>query len=527
MSDAYLRWLLTQRGVSRREFMARAAAVGVTSAMASALFTQSARAQTPKKGGTLIIGVDGGSSSDSLDPGTYSSSYMQVVGHQFGNCLVEIDSKGQAIPELAESWEAKPGATEWVFKLRKGVTFHNGKEMTAKDVVYSLNHHRGEGSKSGAAGVMKPITDIKETGPHEITVTLNSGNADLPYVMGDFHLLIIPEGTPFDAGLGTGPFVRESFDPGSRTVMKRNPNYWKSGHGHVDVVETLAINDMTARTSALQSGSIHIMNRVDPKLVETLKKNAQIQIFEIAGGGHYTFPMRCDTAPFDNNDLRLALKYAINREDLVKRILRGHGRVGNDHPVPSYDRFYAADIPQRAYDPDKAAFHYKKSGHSGDIELTVAENAFVGAVDAAQIFQQHAAKAGIPLKVQRVSSDGYWTDVWMKAPFCASYWNGRSTADLMLSVAYQSDAPWNDTFWKRPDFDKLLTAARAELDDAKRRQMYHDLQQMIVEDGGVIIPMFNNFIDAGHASVKGFTPSPAFEMGGLRMAEQVWLESSS
>jgi len=335
MSDAYLRWLLTQRGVSRREFMTRAAAVGVTSAMASALFTQSARAQTPKKGGTLIIGVDGGSSSDSLDPGTYSSSYMQVVGHQFGNCLVEIDSKGQAIPELAESWEAKPGATEWVFKLRKGVTFHNGKEMTAKDVVYSLNHHRGEGSKSGAAGVMKPITDIKETGPHEITVTLNSGNADLPYVMGDFHLLIIPEGTPFDAGLGTGPFVRESFDPGSRTVMKRNPNYWKSGHGHVDVVETLAINDMTARTSALQSGSIHIMNRVDPKLVETLKKNAQIQIFEIEGGGHYTFPMRCDTAPFDNNDLRLALKYAINREDLVKRVLRGHGRSATTIRCPA------------------------------------------------------------------------------------------------------------------------------------------------------------------------------------------------
>jgi peptide/nickel transport system substrate-binding protein len=290
-------------------------------------------------------------------------------------------------------------------------------------------------------------------------------------------------------------------------------------------VETVAINDPTARLSALQSGAIHLMNRVDPKIVENLRRNPKLQVFEISGTGHYTFPMRCDTPPYDNNNLRLALKYAIDREDLVKIIMRGHGKIGNDQPVASFDRFFAADIPQRPYDPDKGAYYFKKSGYTGSLALSVSDAAFVGAVDAAQLFQQHAAKAGIKIDVQREPSDGYWTNVWMKKPFCASYWNGRSTPDLQFSIAYASDAVWNDAFWKRPDFDKLLLGARGELDETKRRQMYHDLQLMIVDDGGQIIPMFNNFIDAGRAEVKGFRPSPAFEFAGLRAAEQVWLES--
>jgi peptide/nickel transport system substrate-binding protein len=511
-------------GIGRRDFMTLAGALGVGTALGTTLLGGPARAATPKKGGHLIIGLDGAGAGDSIDPATYTATYMQAAGLQFYNTLTEVDEKGKVQPSLAESWEAKPGATEWVVKLRKGVQFHNGKEMKPADVIYSINHHRKEDSQSAAKALLATVSDIKATGDNEITITLSSGNADLPYLLSDYHLGVAPEGAPFD-GLGTGAFILENFEPGVRTLAKRNPNYWNSANrGHVDSTEVLAINDPTARASGLQSGSLHLINRADPKIVAVLQKNPNVQILEISGAGHYCFPMRCDTAPFDNKDLRLALKYAIDRDEIVKKVLRGHGKIGNDHPIPSFDPFYSADIPQRPYDPEKAKFHMQKSGFSGTIPLSVSDGAFTGAVDAAQIYQANAAKAGMKLEVVREPADGYWKNVWMQKPFCASYWGGRPTADLQLSIAYVSDAPWNESFWKRPDFDKLVVAARAELDQAKRKQMYHDLQMMVVDDGGEIIPMFNNFIDAASKKVQGFIPAPTLELSGLRAAEKVWLE---
>ncbi len=510
--------------MNRREFLVRAAALGVSTALASNFLATAALAEEPKKGGHLIIGLNGASAADSLDPATYTATFAQVVGQQIYNQLTEVDKDVKVQPALAESWEAKPGAKEWIVKLRKGVTFHNGKTMTAADVVYSYNHHRAKDSKSAAKSLLTAFTDIKATDPNEITFTLDAGNADLPYILSDYHLCIVPEGNNFTDGIGTGMFVLESNEPGVRVRTKLNPNKWRTDRGFVDSVETIAINDTTARVNALISGSAHIINRVDPKTVGLLKSRPQVQIQEISGGAHYTFPMRCDTAPFDNADLRLALKYAVDREAIVKTVLLGHGKVGNDQPIASFDPNYSADIPQYKFDPEKAKFHLKKSGHTGPVVLTVSDGAFTGAVDAAQVFQASAAKAGIELQLDRVPADGYWDNVWLKKPFCASYWDGRPTADQMLTVVYKSDAPWNESFWKRPDFDKLLLEARSELDAAKRKTMYHDLETMVHDDSGVILPMFNNTIDATSTKVKGFVPLNTLQMSGYKAAEKVWLE---
>jgi peptide/nickel transport system substrate-binding protein len=159
------------------------------------------------------------------------------------------------------------------------------------------------------------------------------------------------------------------------------------------------------------------------------------------------------------------------------------------------------------------------------VTLQVSEAAFTGATDAATLYQQAAGKAGVTLEVKREPSDGYWDNIWMKAPFCASYWGGRPTADQMLSIAYLSSAKWNDSAWKRPDFDKLVVAARAELDQAKRKQLYVDAQTMIHQDGGVLIPMFIDYLEAGNKKVKGMAPHPMFDFSGARLAEKVWLDT--
>jgi peptide/nickel transport system substrate-binding protein len=511
--------LLSHEGLRRRDFMERAGALGLSTALASS-FAGKAFAQAPQKGGHLKLGIDSAGATDSLDPATYTANYMQVVGYQWGNCLAELDEDARVIPELAESWETTDNAVTWVFKLRKGVQFHNGKEFTAADAAYSINHHRGEGSKSGAAGILQPIKEVKATDTHELTVMLEGGNADMPYLLADYHVLMVPDGSDFTKPIGTGAFIVESFEPGVRTLSKRSPNYWKEGRGHADSVETLALNDLTARTSALQTGAVHFVNRLDPKTVDLLKRMPRMQVFDVPSAGHYCFPMRCDMPPFDNVDLRLAMKYGIDREDLVSKILRGYGKIGNDQPIPEFDPFYSADVPQRSYDPEKAKFHFEKSGHSGPVAIHVADAAFTGAVDAATLMKEHLAKADITLQLVREPSDGYWSSVWMVKPFCASYWGGRPTADLMFSVAYHSNAAWNESFWKRPKFDELLAAARAEIDTGRRKQMYHDLQVMVVEDGGELIPMFNNFLFGGTDKVAGFVPSPV--LTGLRCAEQLY-----
>lgn len=511
--------------LNRRRFMQSAALLGISTTAIGGVLTKAAIAEEPIKGGHLILGLNGAGTSDTLNPGNYTATFMQVVGHQLYNTLIELDAKNLPVPALAESWEAKPGAKEWVIKLHSGVTFSNGKTLTPADVIYTLNFHGKKDSTSAAKPLVGAIQDMKATGANEVTFTLASPDADFPYTLADYHLCIGPEGSTFLDGVGTGPFLLDKLEPGVRSLTHKNPNYWRTDRAFVDSVETLAINDTTARVSALLSGSVHLINRVDPKGVGLLEKNPKLQVFEIAGAAHYTFPMRCNMKPFDNNDVRLAMKYALDREKLLKLVLDGHGKIGNDIPVPSYDPFFSTDIPQRPYDPDKAKFHMKKSGYDGPIVFSVSDGAFTGAADAAQIFQQSAQKSGINMQLEQVPADSYWDDTWLKKPLCASYWDGRPTEDSIFSVVYKSGAPWNESAWSNPQFDKILVEARAELDVAKRKTMYHDLQKLVYDDCGELISMFNNTIDAGSSKVKGFVQKPILQLGGYRAPEQVWLES--
>jgi peptide/nickel transport system substrate-binding protein len=233
--------------------------------------------------------------------------------------------------------------------------------------------------------------------------------------------------------------------------------------------------------------------------------------------------MRTDTPPFDNPDVRLALKYAINREEMVKRILHGYGTVGNDFPINDAYPLFPDDIPQRQYDPVQAAFHLRKSGHTGPILLRTSDAAFAGAVDAATLYQQHASRCGIELQIKREPADGFFNNVWNVEPFVASYWGGRPVQDLMYSVGYKSDADWNETRWVRPAFDRMLIQARGELDETKRRAIYRDMAMLVRDDGGAIIPMFSNFIDATATNVRGYVRDGAMELSNGLAPIRCWL----
>ncbi len=507
--------------------MVRATALGVTAGHASAFWTASAKAATPNKGGKLRIGIGHGSTTDTLDPATYTDSYMQFVGYGLRNHLTEVSNTNEITPELAESWEAADDAATWTFKLRKGVEFHNGKTLDADDVVASINHHRGEDSKSAAKAILASIENVKADGKDTVVFKLSGGSADFPYLVSDYHVAIMPaKDGKLDphSGVGTGGYVLQSYDPGVRTALKRNPNYWKSGKAHFDEAEALVITDVTARTNALTTGEIDAMDRVDLKTAHLLKRNKNIVIQETSGTQHYTFAMHTDIAPFDNNDVRLALKFGIDREALLKTILRGHGVLGNDHPIGQSNFYHASDLPQRAYDPDKAKFHLNKAGLSSlKVDLSAADAAFAGAVDAAVLYKEHAAKVGIEINVVREPNDGYWSNVWLKKPWSAVYWGGRPTEDWMFSTAYAEGVAWNDSHFSHERFNELLKAARAELDQAKRRETYFEMQKIVSDEGGVIIPMFANYVFAlsdkiGHDEKMGADK----DLDGTKGMERWW-----
>jgi len=514
--------------IDRRQFITSLLAAGVVLPTAMTMASD-VMAATPKKGGHFKYGVAHGSTTDSLDPGTYENGMMTGTGYLYGNNLTIVNNKGKLEPELAESYESSDAKT-WVFKLRSGVEFHNAKTLTAEDVIASFNHHRGEESKSAGKGLLKAITSMKADG-NSVVFELDAANADFPYIVSDYHLLIKPsKDGKIDAtdGLGTGGYVIEKFEPGVRTVAKRNPNYFKSDAAFFDSVEFISLIDLTARQNALMNGEVHAIDRVDPKTVALMARNPNIEILEKTGTLHYTFPMRVDAAPFDNFDLRMALKLAVNRQELVDKILLGHGALGNDHPISPATSFYAADIPQRQFDPDKAAEHYKKSGHSGKIQLSTSDAAFAGAVDAAQLVAASAKQAGIDIEVIREPKDGYWSNVWNKKPWCACYWGGRPTSDWMYASAYVDSTEWNDTAWKSGDavkrFNELVIAARAELDEAKRAAMYKETQEILRDDGGALIPMFANYIMGVSKKVAhGEDVAANWEMDGYRAAERWWL----
>jgi len=512
--------------MSRRDFMGRAAALGFAAPFATQLLGSTARAN-PVKGGHLILGLNGGASTDSLDPALATSTVMHNVNFGWGEALVITDPKdGTAQPWLAESWEASADAKKWAFKIRKGVTFSNGKEMTVDDVVATLKRHSDENAKSGALGIMKSIGQSFRADGDNVVFELESGDADLPYLLSDYHLLIQPNGglDGTEAGIGTGPYAVEANEPGVRHVLKRRSDHWMSDYAWYDSFEVLVINDLTARVAALTSGKVHAINRVDPKTIDLLTKAPGLQINNVSGRGHYVFICHVDTAPFDNNDLRLALKYAMDRKEMVDKILRGYGSVGNDFPINAAYALFPDSIPQREFDLDKAKFHYKKSGHDGTpIVLRTSDAAFNGAESAAVLFQQTCAAAGIPIDVKREPADGYWSNVWNVQPFCTSYWGGRPTQAQMYAVAYKSDADWNDTRWKRPEFDAMLVQARAEIDPAKRKQIFTDMGMMLHDEGGLILPMFNDFVDASTDKLQGVLTDPSQPMSNGLIASRSWL----
>jgi peptide/nickel transport system substrate-binding protein len=488
---------VTKGKLSRRDFMQYAMAGGMTLAAAGTLFTAAARAEA-KPGGHFRAGLGHGATTDSFDPARFANGMDFAWGKSLtGAPLVRINAKGGVDPYLAESVESSDGAKKWVFKLRKGVTFHNGKSLTADDVVGTINYHNAADSKSPAKAYLTGVASVKADGPETVVFELKGADAGFPANLANyqFPILSVTDGKADVSGLGAGPYVLDGFEPGVRAHFKKNPNAFAPGN--FDEITQLSIIDPAARTNAYLSGEVDFIDRADLKTIDLLKNAPDTALYNVSGWEQLTAPMFTDTAPFDKVEVRQALKWAINRQELVDKVLFGYGKAGNDNGLASTMEFATTPEPVYTYDPDKAKSLLKKAGMEGlKVDLSAADAAFAGSVDAALLMAEHAKAAGIEINVVREPNDGYWNNVWLKKSWCHCYWGGRPTADAMFSVAMAGDAAWNDTKWKNPRFNELLLAARAETDAPKRAAMYAEMQQILHDDGGWMTLMYSNYVGA-------------------------------
>ena len=509
--------------LSRRGFIKRAGATGLILPAASGILAMAgpAHAQEPSRGGWLRIAQ--GNTDDTLEPVGMTDTADAIYGNCVYQRLTRLLSSLEVEGDAAEEWSVNDAASEWVFKLRSGLTFHNGQNVTAADVVESLQRHIAEGSESPAKALLSTVTEISAPDPMSVKIVMSSGNADLPVIMSDYHLSIHPAGfTDFANAIGSGPFKVMEFVPGQRVVLERFENYYEDGKPYLDGLDFIPVPDANATISTLLAGDVDLIYDVPSFAVEQLDANEAVNLHNTPTGAFTNMVMMVDRAPTDNADFRKGVKHALDRELVLNQVFKGIGTISADTPIGPTYKYWCPDVKPAEYDLDKAKFHFDKAGVSA-FDLHTAETAGSSANDIALTFQQ-SAKGAADVNVVKVPNDGFWSTTWMQKPMTMSGWNARPTVDAFLTIAHMAGGSWNETMWGSETTDQMIIAARAELDEDKRRQMYCDLQHMLNDDGGFANAVFQNQLEASATNVMGYTAHSVGGLGGFgQTLRNIWL----
>ena len=461
----------------------------------------------------VLVGPDWSGETLSPDPARLLSISDVYHARMIYEPLVAADSAMQPVPWLAESWEVNDTATEWTFHIRQGVTFHDGSPLTADDVVYTFRRLLDPEVGSPAASELGAIKAeaFQAVDAATVKVTLDSPIVELPAILATKHGMVVKNGASSDdirfKPNGTGPFTLAELTIGPlKTTFTRNAKYWREGLPKSECLTVTAITEPISRVAALESGDADIVLVVDPATIGTLKANPNVTLTKAPGGTAVTMGMFIDVPPFDDIRVRQAMKLVIDRQAIVDTALLGFGIPGNDNPImPTSPDAYRTDVMQR--DVAKAKQLLAEAGHADGITVDLhAADLMPGTMAMVQAYQQMASDAGIKINIINESAGEYWDNVWLKQAFAVSNW-GMRTTPAALSVAYRKDAPWNETHFRFDKYDALLDKAATTLDADARRKLYQEAQQLISEEGGVIIPMFANIVAATRKGCAGYTPA--------------------
>jgi peptide/nickel transport system substrate-binding protein len=460
-----------------------------------------------KRGGNLKLGLTGGSSSDTLDPHK-SLTYIDTSRLQsLYQPLVQLDAQAQVEYVLAESIGPHQGSlSEWVIRLRPGVTFHDGKAFTASDVLFTFQrvYSNDFTGKFGLGPI--DLANTRALDPHTVLVRLTKPFSSFAEQLAAFwyNLYIAPDGFSPAKPVGTGPFVYQSFTPGQRSVFTRNPHYWKSALPYVDTLTIIDFSDNTTLQDALSTGVIQGAGALDGPQIASLATSGGIKTVVSHSGEIVPFTMRVDQPPFSDVNVRQAMRLLVDRPQLIDSALDGYGVVANDLFSP-YDPDFDHSLVRPAQgDIQQAKFLLKKAGQEG-LTVTLTTSAVAtGTVAMATVLAAQAKAAGVTVKLSNVPAGTFFGPNYLKWPFAQDYYNYypylAQVAESMLMAS-----PFNETHTDNARYTNLYNQANAAASPSLRKEIITEMQAFDFNEGGYIIPAYIDVLDAYSAKITGYT----------------------
>jgi peptide/nickel transport system substrate-binding protein len=462
-----------------------------------------------KRGGTFRIGVSGGSAKEYIDA---QNSVLDPDAARLAalfETLVYYDSNYKLRPGLATSFTSKDAKT-WTIRLRKGVEFHNGKTMTADDIVFSIRRMLNKSLSLYATAQLTGLRaqNVRKVDKWTVRLTLDQANSVLPDAFGQYFMGMVQPGykSTKQGGkqIGTGPYKFVNFTPGNRSEFSRNPNYWRHGQPYFNEILVLDINDDNARVNALLGNQVDAITAMPTAQISAAKSRGY-KILNSAGGGWVPICMAVDQAPFTDVRVRQAFRLIPNRPQMVNIAFAGYGHQGNDVYSP-LDACFDTALPTRHQDIAQAKSLLAAAGMSGmKIDLNTT-NGRAGQVECAQVFAQQAKAAGVTVNVRNLDATTFYGNNYLKYTFSTDYWGTRNYLN-QVAAGSLSVAPYNETHWNNPQFVKLYTQALKTANVKKRCAIVHEMQKIEYQTGGYIVWGFYNLVDAYSPKVVGLRPA--------------------
>jgi peptide/nickel transport system substrate-binding protein len=497
---------LLSGSLSRRGFLGTAA--GVTLGLAldacggssnSKTKTSSQAAQTPKHGGTLTIAASGGGSGDSLNPYTAITETSYMGSSQLYEGLLRTAPDASPVFTLAEALEPNKDGTEWTIHLRSGVEWHDGRPFTSADVIATLRRWvKGAATASASASINAAGAKALDT--HTVRVPMHLPFFVLPDILTSYALLVTPADWNPARPVGTGPFKYVAFSPGRQMSFARNPNYWMSGKPYVDTVLINSFSDETAQVSALQSGAANVANSFSHASAQVLQTSGVKLLTSITRGANLV-GMNLSTAPFSDVRVRQALKFVVGRPQMAQDVFGPYAKVANDSFCAPFDPLHVP-LPQRQQDFGQAKSLLAAAGHSGLTTTLVSAPVAQGIPEMAQVFVQQAKGAGVNVMLDEVTTDVIYGPKFTHWPFAMTYGGGDGYL-LTLAEVMLPNSSYPETHFNNARFTKLYYEALAAPTLSLRREIAGEMQKIEYEQGGYIVPVFRDIIDASAATVHG------------------------
>ncbi len=460
-----------------------------------------------------IVRISVGTSLGSLDPARTSTGEEYIYDNLVFNGLTRMRADLSIEPDLAETWDYTPDLKSWTFHLRHGVRFHNGREMTAEDVIATFKHILDPATGSPPRSNYDMIEKMTAVDDHTVRFDLKYPYGGFADILSDRQVKIVPHdliaALPTQP-VGTGPFAFKSYTPGDRLVLVRNPTYWEAGAPKLDGAELRIIPEMSARIAALQAGDLDIIWDLPPEQVKSLSQNAKLRVESVATPSWDAAIMNNAIPPFNDLRVRRAFHVAVDKRDVVESVLFGQG-APTLSPIPPTHPFFNKDIPFGKADPAAARKLLAEAGHPNGITVPlivpggrpVRERLGV-------VLQQLAKPGGFDIEIRTVPFSQYSAEVSGKAPFYIDGYFARPTIDTALYAFYHTGDSWNVRLWNFSDkrVDEVLDKARLTGDPAQQKPLYLAFQQYVAEDDPSFIAYAVNFICAYRKEVQGVKTHP-------------------